>query len=106
MQRYWAIIIFPALYIPYYLLNQYVIVKWLGCGCPVIDDSGNIITNAFNANDFTAIFWSVITLIVVVLSIINIRDINKWYLKAVNILIIAAASIFISVCFFYSMQWK
>ena len=77
-RRYWAVLIFPALYIPYYLLNQYVIVKWLGCGCPQIDENGNTITNNFNANDFTSIFWSLIALAVIVISIINMKDIKKF----------------------------
>ena len=51
------ILLFAILLIPYSLVNQYFIVDWLGCGCPVIDEAGNMVENNFNANDFTALFW-------------------------------------------------
>lgn len=35
--------------------NQQLLVKWLGCGCPVIDEFGNMVEDNFNANDFTAL---------------------------------------------------
>lgn len=53
---------FAVLFLPYAWLNQAYIVKWLGCGCPVIDDFGNIVENNFNANDFTALFWLFVSL--------------------------------------------
>ena len=43
--------------IPYSWLNSKVIVNWLGCGCPRMDEYGNLVETGFNANDFTAIFW-------------------------------------------------
>ena len=53
---------FAVLFLPYAWLNQAYIVDWLGCGCPVIDDFGNIVENNFNANDFTALFWLFVSL--------------------------------------------
>lgn len=59
---------FPILFLPYQLLNSAVIVKWLGCGCPKVDASGEMIHDYFSANDFTRIFWLVITVGVTVFS--------------------------------------
>ena len=72
---------FPVLYIPYSLLNSTVLVKWLGCGCPKVDASGELIHDYFSANDFTAIFWLVIAIGVMVLSWFISRDVfleKKW----------------------------
>ena len=62
------ILAFPVLYIPYALLNSAVIVDWLGCGCPKIDASGEMIHDYFSANDFTRIFWFIIAVGVTVLA--------------------------------------
>ena len=103
---YWQLIIFPALYIPYSFINTKVIVEWLGCGCPKIDEHGSMIINSFNANDFTLIFWNVIVLIVISISLFNMRNLSKWYYKLIYILLIAAGSFFIAIKFCNSMQWK
>ena len=36
------ILLFAVLLVPYNFVNQHLIVDWLGCGCPVIDEAGNI----------------------------------------------------------------
>ena len=51
------LLLFFVLYIPYGLLNSAVLVDWLGCGCPKVDASGEMIHDYFSANDFTRIFW-------------------------------------------------
>ena len=48
---------FAVLLVPYSWANQAFIVDWFGCGCPKVDELGNIIHPDFNANDFTALFW-------------------------------------------------
>lgn len=106
VKTYWQLAIFPILYIPYNILNTEILVKWLGCGCPKIDEHGNMITNAFNANSFTLIFWNVIAVIVVVISLFNMRHLSKWYYKIIYILVIAAGSFFTAMKFYYSMQWN
>jgi len=106
IKTYWQIIIFPALYIPYSFINTKVIVKWLGCGCPKIDEHGNMIANSFNANDFTLIFWNIIALIVIAISLFNMRNFTKWHYKLIYILLITAVSFFIAISFYYSMQWN
>ena len=105
-QRYWQLIILPALYIPYKYLNKKVIVEWLGCGCPREEAQGIINERYFNANDFTLIFWSVISLVVIIISLFNMRQLSKWYYKLIYIVFIAVGSIFVALQFYYSMQWR
>lgn len=97
--------IFPLLYIPYHFLNTKVIVEWLGCGCPQFDEYGNEITRVFNANDFTMCFWICIAGVVTLLSIFNLKLLEKWHWKVLYLLFIAAVSIFIALKFYYSMHW-
>ena len=106
IKTYWQLLIMPVLVIPYSFLNTNVIVKWLGCGCPQIDEQGNIIENAFNANHFTLIFWNVAAIAVIIISLFNMRYLNKWYSKLIYVLLIAAGSIFLAMKFYYSMQWN
>ena len=103
---FWQLLLFPLLYIPYNLLNQSVIVKWLGCSCPRLDKDGHLITHSFNANDFTTLFWSVLSIIVIGISIFSIRKIGKWYFKFLYLLLIALICLFFSFIFTKSMMWE
>ena len=49
-------LLFAVLIVPYSYLNQAVLVDWLGCGCPQVDEAGEMVEPVFNANDFTALF--------------------------------------------------
>ena len=71
------VLLFAVLLIPYSLVNQRIIVDWLGCGCPVIDEAGNLVENNFNANDFTALFWMFVSVCVTVISAFLSRRIPK-----------------------------
>ena len=106
LKLFWQLLLFPLLYVPYRILNEQVIVKWLGCGCPRLDENGNMITNRFNANSFTLLFWGLIALAVVIVSVFNSAKIQKWYFKAIYITLISMASIVLALLFFYSMQWR
>ena len=102
------ILVFPVLYVPYGLLNSKVLVDWLGCGCPVIkvNASGEMIQNSFNANDFTRIFWFIITVGVTVLSWFLSKNILKK--KWVRVLYTAGmfgVSLFVMCWFVRSMMW-
>lgn len=100
------VLVFPVLYIPYALLNSAVIVKWLGCGCPKIDASGEMIHNSFNANDFTRIFWFVIAVGVTVLSwVISKNILKKKWGRAMYTAGMFVASLFIMCWFVRSMMW-
>jgi len=106
VKTYWQLLIMPVLFLPYQYLNSKVIVEWLGCGCPLVDEQGNEIVNNFNANDFTMLFWSVVALIVIIISIFNMRYLIKWYAKLTYILLIAVGSVYLVMRFCDLMRWK
>jgi hypothetical protein len=101
------LLIFAILLVPYNLINQRFIVDWLGCGCPQIDESGNLIENNFNANDFTRLFWSVITIIAAVISVFLSKRIPKemFWLRILYVTAVIAVSLCISSMFYQSMMW-
>ena len=49
---------FAVLLVPYSWANQAFIVDWFGCGCPKVDELGNIIHPDFNAN-VLAVYYAV-----------------------------------------------
>lgn len=63
------LLLFPALIVPYGVLNQRFVVERFGCGCPKLDINGNMINSYFNANYFTMLFWSFISICAIVLSL-------------------------------------
>jgi len=75
IKYFWQFLIPIILYFPYLFLNENLFINWFGCGCPKIDESGNMLANQFNTNDFTKIFWSVIAFTLILISL-KIRD-NK-----------------------------
>ncbi len=91
------LLLFVVLLVPYSWANQQFLVEWLGCGCPVIDEFGNIVENNFNANDFTALFWSFISICATATSVFLSRNIpkEKMWLRVVYIVGIFFVSFFI-----------
>ena len=90
-----------------FIIRYHFIVDWLGCGCPVIDEAGNMVENNFNANDFTALFWLVISACVVAISVFLSKRIQKekmWFrvLYIVGMLLI---SLVITYQFCQMMMW-
>lgn len=102
------LLLFPALFIPYAWLNGAVIVDWLGCGCPKITASGEMIDNYFSANDFTRIFWLVVAVGVTVLSWFLTKNIFKEKKRAriVYTLAVFVVSVFIATQFSQYMLWS
>ena len=103
------LLLFAVLVIPYGWLNSYVIVDWLGCGCPRVDELGNIYEPGFNANDFTALFWLFVSVIVTVVAcIISIKKFPRWrwWVRVFYIVAVIAVSLFISYNLYQSMMWK
>ena len=102
------LLLFAVLLVPYSLINQHFIVKWLGCGCPVIDELGNMVENDFNANDFTALFWVFISICAsaaaVFLSKRTLRE--KLWLRVLYIIAIFSLSLLISYQFYQMMMWR
>ncbi len=102
------LLLFVILFIPYNLINQKFIVKWLGCGCPIVDEAGNIIENNFNANDFTALFWLGISILATIISFVLSKKIlkEKTWSKVLYVTGILLISLFITYIFIQIMMWN
>lgn len=102
------LLLFALLVVPYSWFNQAFLVDWLGCGCPQIDEFGNLYEPAFNANDFTACFWFAIALIATVLTVFLSKRIfpTILLLRILYIGTTAALSLFIAYQFSRYMMWN
>lgn len=101
------IVVFTVLYIPYALLNSVVLVDWLGCGCPKIDASGEMIHDYFNANDFTRIFWFVIAVAVTVLAwVLSKKVLEKKWVRVVYTAGMFVASLIVMGWIVQRMMWN
>jgi len=100
------IVLFAILVVPYNYINSEYLVEIFGCGCPKIDEFGNIIENDINANDITAVFWACVALCSTVIGgFISVRLPKVWmrilYTSAVFIV-----SMFIAYNLTQSMMWN
>lgn len=102
------LLLFAILLIPYSILNNEVIVDWLGCGCPQIDANGNVYEPAFNANAFTACFWIFVSVCVVALSVfLSTKQLqDKLWTKIFYIDFMIAISIIITYQLCQIMMWN
>lgn len=102
------LLLFVVLLIPYSWANQQFFVKWFGCGCPKVDELGNIIHPDFNANDFTALFWLFVSICVTVISLLLSKRIpkEKIWLRILYIIGMLAASLLIAQQFCQMMMWN
>lgn len=58
-----------------------------------------------DANDFTLFFRVIIALIVITVSLFNMRNLKKWYYRLVYIFLIAVGSVFLVKKLYHYMQW-
>lgn len=102
------LLLFIILLIPYSWANQQFIVEWLGCGCPTMDEFGNMIYSDFNANDFTACFWLFISICVTIISILLSKRIpkEKMWLRILYIVGMLLVSLLIAYQFYRVMLWN
>ena len=102
------VLVFPILFLPYLMLNSYVIVEWLGCGCPKVDVSGEMIHNYFSANDFTAIFWFVIAVGVTILSGVLSKETfkEKKWARVIYVVGMFIVSLFAAYTMIQTMMWN
>jgi len=101
------ILAFPILFLPYQLLNSAVIVKWLGCGCPKVDASGEMIHDYFSANDFTRVFWIVVAVGVTVFSwFVSKKVLGKNRARVLYVAGIFVASLFIATWVTGQLMWS
>lgn len=102
------LLLFVVWVIPYSYVNREFLVDWLGCGCPQVDtETGEIIENNFNANDFTAYFWLFVSLCVTVISafLTKLLPKNKIWLKVLYVAFMLAVSLLLSYRFTRTMMW-
>jgi len=102
------ILLFAVLLVPYGLANQHFIVDLLGCGCPAMDEYGNIIHSDFNANSFTALFWLFVSACVTVISVFLSKRIpkEKMWLRVLYIVTMLVVSLLITYQFYQMMMWN
>lgn len=100
------ILLLVAISVPYAFLNQAVLVDWLGCGCPVIDEHGHAHERAFNANDFTRIFWIVMGAGSILLStVLAKKHLSKSRFYYVYYAIMVALTVLLCGTFMVLMYW-
>ena len=90
------LLLFAVLLVPYSYLKQAFIVDIFGCGCPKFTETGELITPDFNANHFTALFWTAISLCATVLAAFLSKRIPHKWLRAVYVIVILFLSLLIS----------
>ena len=102
------ILLFFVLVVPYSILNQEILVDVFGCGCPKIDENGEMIESYFNANDFTTLFWLFVAIASTIGSIFLAKLIphEKFWLRIVYIVATLAISLFIAYTFRQGMMWN
>ena len=93
------LLLFAVLVVPYSYINSEYLVDIFGCGCPQIDEYGNMVENTFNANDVTAIFWFCVTIVVTVISGFISVKLPKLWMR----LVYTAAMFGISLVITYSL---
>ncbi len=101
-------LLFSVLAIPYSFINRRFIVNWLGCGCPFMDESGNMVHDYFSANDFTRLFWVFLSLCVTVIAVVLSKRIirEKKWLRVLYIIGMFGISLFLSYHFIQMMLWS
>lgn len=99
-------VLMPVLYFPYDYMNRNYIVQRFGCGCPKFGQDGTIITNNFNANDFTRWFWMGAAVLSVVLSIFASKPLSKWYFRIVYVMTITTYCALLTTTYIQNMMWQ
>ena len=90
------VLLFPVWYIPYRWLNENFIVKWFG----------NAVSSAFNANDFTALFWGAIAILATVLAVVFSKKLLQGGLRVLYIVGVFAVSAGLAYWFTQMMLWR
>lgn len=103
------LLLFFVLFVPYRYINNEFIVDWLGCGCPKIDaETGETVSDYFDANTFTACFWLVVSACVTVAAafLTKLLPKGKAWLKTLYVVSMLAVSLFVSYEFGQVMMWN
>ena len=99
---------FAVLLLPYSFVNQKFLVNWLGCGCPQIDEYGNAVYSAFNANDFTALFWLAVCFGAAGVAFVIGKKLpcQKKWLRLIYVAAVFLVALVIRRAFCQMMMWK
>lgn len=98
-------LLFALVVWPYQYLNETVLVEVFGCGCPQIDENGNAIESAVNANDITAVFWLVIAILVTIIAAILARRLPRRWLRIMYVLGVFLLSLAMAQELYRHMMW-
>jgi len=98
--------LFFLLFVPYSIINKEFVVEWFGCGCPKLDEAGNMLPNQFNANDFTALFWLFVSICATVFAFFVSKKLSKPWVRVIYLVGIFAASLLLAYQFYRSMMWN
>ena len=100
------LLLFAVLVVPYSYINSEYLVDIFGCGCPQIDENGNMVENTFNANDVTAIFWFCVTAAVTIISgFLSVR-LSKLWMRIAYTAAMLGISLGIAYSLIQSMMWN
>ena len=100
------LLILPLGFLAYRPLNQWVILPWLGCGCPVMDAAGNLRAPVFCANDFTRLTALLLAAGALVFAVVNLRRLEKTRTKWLYMAGCAAWIGLLAVGFVRAQLWK
>lgn len=100
-------LLFAVLPYPYSYANSTFFVKWFGCGCPKTNETGKILPAGFNANHFTIIFWSVVSVCAALLAFFLSKKIikGKPWIRVLYVVAVLAVSGLISFWLYRLMMW-
>ena len=79
LKYFWHYLLPIPLYFLFYFAKATFLVDIFGCGClkyRIPPDNVNMLGNQFNANDVTPLFWLLVALVLVIISIIISRRIE------------------------------
>ena len=101
------LLLFVVLFLPYGWLNGHYIVDWLGCGCPRVDEFGNDLRPALNANDFTALFFLFVSVCVTVIAVFLSKRIprEKTWLRVLYVAGMLLVSLLVTSHFYRILMW-
>lgn len=100
------LLILPLGFLAYRPLNQWVILPWLGCGCPVMDAAGNLRAPVFCANDFTRLTALLLAAGALVFAVVNLRRLEKARTKWLYMAVCAVWIGLLAVGFVRAQLWK
>ena len=98
--------LFAVWLIPYSWLYKNFIVNWLGSNSSTADELGNTISHAFDASDFTGVFWGAIAILATVMAIVFTKEIETRWLKVLYVIGVFVCSLLLAYFLWKSNLWN